>query len=128
MKNWFKSLKNLIVQQKLTFPCDLCCLTKNRQNHYFYAHENNKVFDKSMLLCTKDCLTTIQNKVNKQNVLEVSTQVSQNTKRRFKLITNVTIFARFLKKVPMGCPDSVIPEQLLRNHQFDCLISDAHMQ
>ena len=40
---------------------------------YFYAHENNTLFDKPILLCTKTDLTTIQNKVNKQDIIEVCT-------------------------------------------------------
>ena len=95
---------------------------------YFYAHENNTLFDKSILLCTEADLKTLQNKVNKQNIIEICTQERQNTKWRFKLITNVTIFAALLKNVPMGCPSSVIPELLLINHQVNCLISDAHTQ
>ena len=91
---------------------------------YFYAHENNTLFDKSIVLCTKADLTTIQNKVNKQDIIEVCTQERQNTKWRFKLITNVTIFAALLKNIPMGCPDSVNPEPLLRNNHVNCLISD----
>ena len=98
------------------------------ENCSFYAHENNTLFDKSILLCTKADLTTIQNKVNKQDIIEVCTQERQNRKCRFQLITNVTIFATLLKNIPMGCPDSVIPEPLLRNHQVNCLISDAHTQ
>ena len=38
----------------------------------------------------------------------------------------MTIFATLLKNVPLGCPGSVIPEPLLRSHQVNCLISDAH--
>ena len=81
-----------------------------------------------MLICTKVDLTSIQMKVNKQDINEVCTQERQNTEWRFKLITNVTIFAALLKKLPMGCPDSVIPDPLLRNQQVNCLISDAHTQ
>ena len=95
---------------------------------YFYPLENNTLFDKSILLCTKGDLTTIQNKVKKQDIIEVCTQYRQNAKWRFKLITNLTIFAALLKNVPMGRPDSVIPDPLLRNHQGNCLISDAHTQ
>ena len=95
---------------------------------YFYAHENNTLFDKSILLFTKADLTTIHNKVNKQDIIDVSTQERQNTEKRFKLITNVTISSALLKNVPMGCPDSVIPEPLLRNNHVNCLISDAHTQ
>ena len=95
---------------------------------YFYAHENNTLFDKFVLLCAKANLTTIQNKVNKHDIIEVCTQERQNTKLQFKLITHVTIFAALLKNVPMGCPDSVIPEPLLRNNHVNCLISDALTQ
>ena len=86
--------------------------------------KKNTLFDKSILLCTKADLTTIQNKVNKQDIIEICTQERQNTKRRFKLITNVTIFADLLNNVPMGYPDSLIPEPLLRNNHVNCLISN----
>ena len=71
------------------------------ENRYFYAYENNTLFDKSILLCTKPDLTTIQNKVNKQDIIEIYTQERQNKKWRFKLITNVTFFAALLKNIPM---------------------------
>ena len=101
---------------------------KTVEYRYFQAHENNTLFDKSVLLCTKADLMTIQNKVSKQDILEVCTQERQNTKWRFKLITNVNNFAALLKNVPKGCPDLVIPEPLPRTNHVNCLISDAHTQ
>ena len=86
---------------------------------YFYAHENNNLFEKSYLLCTKADLIAIQGKVEKFDIVEQCTQERQNTKWRFKLITNVTIFAAMLKNIPMGCPDSVLPEPLLRHTQVN---------
>ena len=56
--------------------------------------------------------------------MEQCAQERQNTKWRIKLITNVTIFAALLKKTPMGCPDSVLPETLLKNHSVNCLLSN----
>ena len=50
------------------------------ENRNFYAHENNTLFDKPILLCTKADLMTIQNKANKQDFIEVCTQERQNTK------------------------------------------------
>ena len=44
------------------------------------------------------------------------------------MITNVTIFAALLKNIPMGCPDSVLPEPLLRHTQKNCLLSDKDKQ
>ena len=40
------------------------------------------------------------------------------------MITNVTFFAALLKNIPMGCPDSVLPEPLLKNHSVNCLLSN----
>ena len=54
-------------------------------------------------------------------ILRSNAPKSQNTKWRFKLITNVTIFAALLKHIPMGCPDSVLPAPLLRHTQMNCL-------
>ena len=59
-----------------------------------------------------------------KNPFEQCTQERQNTKWRFKVITNVTIFAALLKNIPMGCPDSVLPEPLLRHTQVNCLLSN----
>ena len=69
---------------------------KTGENRYYYAHENNTLFEKSHLLCTKADLITIQGKVEKFDV-EQCTQERQNTKWRFKLITNVTFFAALLE-------------------------------
>ena len=71
---------------------------------YFYTHENNTLFEKSHLLCTKADLITIQGKVEKFDIVEQCTQERQNIKWRFKLITNFTVFAALLKNIPMGCP------------------------
>ena len=34
----------------------------------------------------------------------------------------MTIFAALLKNIPLGCPDSVLPEPLLKNHSVNCLL------
>ena len=93
---------------------------------YFYAHGNNTLFGKPMLLCTSADFTTIQNKTNQQNIIEFCAQERQNTKWRFKLITNLTIFATLLKNLPVGCPDSVILKPLLRNNHVNCLVSNQN--
>ena len=95
---------------------------------YYYAHENNTLFEKSHLLCTKADLVSIQGKDEKFDILEQCTQERQNTKWRFNLITNVTIFAALLKNNPMGCPDSVLPEPLLKNLSVNCLLSNKDEQ
>ena len=106
----------------------LRCNVETGEYRYYYAHENNTLFEKSHLLCTKADLITIQGKVEKFDIVEQCTQERQNTKWRFKLITNVTIFASLLKDIPMGCPDSVLPEPLLRHTQVNRLLSDKDKQ
>ena len=91
---------------------------------YFNAHENNTLFENSLLLCTKADLITIQGKVEKFDIVKQCTQERQNTKWRLKLITNVKIFAALLNNIPMGCLDSVLSEPLLRHTQVNCLSSN----
>ena len=91
---------------------------------YFHAHKNNTLFEKSHILCNKADLITIQGKVEKIDIVEQGTQELRNTKWRFKLIFNVTISAALLKNIPMGCPDSILPERLLKNHSVNCLLSN----
>ena len=40
------------------------------------------------------------------------------------MITNVTVFSALLKNIPMGCPDSVLLDPLLKNHSVNCLLSN----
>ena len=85
---------------------------------YNYAHENNTLFEKSHLLYTKTDLVTIQGKVEKFDIVEQCTQERQNTKWSFKLIKNFSIFVALQKNIPMGCPDSVLPEPLLKKIRY----------
>ena len=80
----------------------------------FYAHENNTFFEKSHLLCSKGDLVSLQDRVEKMGLVETCAQESKNTKWRFALNTNVTIFCALLKNIPMGCIDAVFLEQLIR--------------
>ena len=69
-------------------------------------------------------MRTFQGKVENFDTVEQCTQEFQNTKWRFKLITNVTLFAALLRNIPMVCPDSGLPEPLLRHTQVNCLLSN----
>ena len=93
---------------------------------YFYAHENNTFFEKSHLLCSKGDLISVQDRVEKMDLVETCAQERENTKWRFALTTNVTIFCALLKNIPMGCIDAVLPEQLLRRPDVNCLVSNGY--
>ena len=75
---------------------------ENENYRYFYAYENNNLCEISYLLCTKADLITIRGKVEKFDIVEQGTQERRNTKRKFKLITNVIIFCCFAEEHSNG--------------------------
>ena len=93
---------------------------------YFYPHENNLLLDRAFLLSNRNDLLNIQNEIEKLDLIEACTQERQNSKWRFTVITNVTVFAALLTNIPMGCTDSPLPEPLLRNPEVNCLLSNGH--
>ena len=88
---------------------------------YFYAHENNTVMERSKLVCTSDDITNLKEKIQKMDIIDLSTRERANTKWKFYKLTNLTIFASLLKDIPMGCKDTVLPEPLLKNQNVNCL-------
>ena len=93
---------------------------------YFYAHENNTFFEKCHLLCSKGDLVSLQDRIEKMDLVEKCAQERENTKWRFALTTNVTMFCALLKNIPMGCIDAVLPEQLLIRPDVNFFISNGY--
>ena len=91
---------------------------------YFYPHENNLLLDRAFLLSNRNDLLNIQNETEKLDLIETCTQERQNSKWRYTVITNVTVFAALLKNIPMGCTNSPLPEPLLRSPEVNCLLSN----
>ena len=54
-------------------------------------------------------------------MIESCTKERSNTKWRFFILTNLTVFAALLRDIPMGCKDAVLPESILRNRSINCL-------
>ena len=80
----------------------------------------------SHLLCSKGDLVSLQDRVEKMDLIENCAQENANTKWRYALITKVTIFCALLNNIPMGCLDAVIPEQLLRRRDVNCLVTNGY--
>ena len=59
-------------------------------------------------------------------MIETCAQERANTKWRYALTTNVTVFCALLNNIPMGCLDAVIPEQLLRRSDVNCLVTNGY--
>ena len=93
---------------------------------YYYPHENNLLLDRAFLLGNRNDLLNIQNEIEKLDLIETCTQERQNSKWRFTVITNATVFAALLTNTPMGCTDSPLPEPLLRNPEVNCLLSNGY--
>ena len=95
--NKFETAAETIIALGLVHPN-----VKREEYWYYYTHENDTLFEKSHLLYTEAVLITTQGKVEKFDIVEQRTQERQNAKWRFKLITNVTIFA--------ALPEPLLPE------------------
>ena len=93
---------------------------------YFYAHENKTFFEKSHLLCSKAYLVSLQDRVEKMDFVESCAQERANTKWRYALTANVTIFCALLNNIPMGCLDAVIPEQFFIRSDVNCLVTNGY--
>ena len=92
----------------------------------FNAHENIPLLDRSKLVCTHDNLAKLKDFLNKTDVIEACSRERVNTKWRFYMLANLTVFRVLLKNVSMGCEDAVLPEPLMRNGTINCLTSEKN--
>ena len=92
----------------------------------FYAHETNTLMERSKLVCTPHDIINLKEKLQKMDVVDLSTRERANTKWKFYKLTNLTVFVTLLKDVPMGCKDSVLPEPLLKNQMVNCLFYEQN--
>ena len=95
--------------------------TEDGMCRYFYAHENNTTMERSKLVCTQADMTNLKNRMQEMDIFDICTQERPNTKWKFYKPSILTIFASLLKDVPMGCKDTILPEELLKNHNVNCL-------
>ena len=125
-----KKLKEVFEKRNCAAKIDLSLgyITKcgHRRLPRFYAHENNTVFEKTNLLCSKRQIVSLQERLEKMDMVVTCAQEMENTKWRYALTTDVTIFCALLNSIPMGCLDAVIPEQLLRRSDVNCLVTNAY--
>ena len=87
---------------------------------YLYTHENPTLLDWAKLVCTEDDLAKLRDFLNRTDVIELCSREKMNTKWWFYKLTNMAVFAAFLKDVPLGCRDAVLREPLLENLTINC--------
>ena len=103
--------KNLKCAAKVNLA--LGFISKNKEDggfRFFYAHENNTLLDRSILVCTHDNLAKLKDFLNKTEVIKSCSRERMNTKWRFYKLTNLTVFAALLKDVPMGCKNAILTD------------------
>ena len=97
-KNWFKSLKNLVLQQKSSLPCGfVLCNEETCDFRYFYAHKVTHSFV-NLCCCILQQTRRIYRTRSISKIYLKLVQKRDRKKLRFKLITNLTIFAALLRK------------------------------
>ena len=88
---------------------------------YFYAHENSLFLERSLLIANKENMTELHQRLDDLNIAEFSTRERSSTKWKLLFTTNVTIFAALLKSVPVGCKDILLPPNLVKRSDVNCL-------
>ena len=92
-----------------------------------YAHENNNFFEKSHLRFSKGELVALQDRVEKKGFgCDLCSRKGQYKLTVCNYYEIVTFFYALLNKIPMGCLDAVIPEQLLRRSDVNCLVTNEY--
>ena len=87
----------------------------------FYAHENSLLLDRSLVTANKEDLTEFQQRLDDMNIVELSTRERSSTKWKLFFFTNSTIFAALLKSFPVGCIDILLPPNLVKLRDVNCL-------
>ena len=77
--------------------------------------------ESSKLVWAKADMTKLKERLQKMDIADICTQKKTNTKWKIYKLTNLTIFASFLKDVPMGCTDTVLRGPLLGNCDVNCV-------
>ena len=66
-------------------------------------------------------MINLKGRMQKMDIVDICTQERANTKWKFYKPSNLTNFASLLKDVLMGCKDTILPEELLKNYNVNCL-------
>ena len=70
----------------------------------------------------------LQNNLDDNNFVELSTREKSATKRKFLFPTNVTILAALLKSVPVECKDVLLRPRLVKRADVNCVTYKANKE
>ncbi len=79
---------------------------------YYYAQSNTSVFTLPIMVANSMDLDFLRDRVDNENFFRHMMRERPDTKSRFYKMTNVVITATLLLDVPMGSPQTVLPDFL----------------
>ena len=97
---------------------------EEQQYRYFYAHDNNALFEEPHVLFDKPGLSSMIQRLNDIDVHTYAINGRPSTKWRFHMLTNVTFKATLIKDVVLGCRRIEIPEFLTGRRDLLCLLQN----
>ena len=112
--------------QKLTLHLDSFWKTLRLECVDTFTFRRIILLWKDLNLYVHKVMTNLEEGMQKMDIANLLTRETANTKWKFYELTNLTIFASLLKKVPMGCKDTVLPERILRNCNVKCLTFEGN--
>ena len=83
---------------------------EDRKCRYYYAHENITLLERSKVVANTEDLTKIKNLLTNTDVIASCTREPANLEWKLYKLTSVAILATLIKKVPLGCKDTVLPD------------------
>ena len=92
---------------------------------YYYAQSNTAVFTLPIMVANSMDLDFLRDRVDHENFFRHMMRERPDTNSRFYKITNVVITATLLLDVPMGCPQTVLPDFLHQSKQVHTLLTDS---
>ena len=95
---------------------------------FFYAHENSLLLERSIRIANKEDMTEFQQRLDDLNLVELSTRERSSTKWKLLFTTNVTSFAALLKSVPVGFKDILLPPNLVKRSDVNCLTYNSNKE
>ena len=110
------------VKINAAFGFILVSIDSEEQYRYFYPHNNNMIFQSPITLSNEREKEDLKQKLEDVDYVENCTSHRSNTKWRFFKLTNLTIFATFLRDVPLGCKTLILPPLLMNNRWIQTLL------
>ena len=117
---------NCAVKLNLSFGFVLHDRIESGEYRYYYAADNNPIFQTPITLENESDLLTLQSRIEQENFLHDCVVHRPNTKWKFALLTNLTVFLYHLEKIPLGCSVVNLPQAIIKNPNIRTFLVDGN--